>query len=58
MKVAIILSQADPEMVFNALRLANFALKAGDAVDVFLKKHLRYEPQRALEPSLSDQSPR
>lgn len=36
MKLAIILSQADHETVFNALRLANFALKEGDEVGVFL----------------------
>jgi uncharacterized protein involved in oxidation of intracellular sulfur len=36
MKLAIILSQAEPETVFNALRLGNFALKEGDTVTVFL----------------------
>lgn len=36
MKLGIILSQTEPETVFNALRLANYALKQGDAVKVFL----------------------
>lgn len=36
MKLGIVVSQADPETVFNVLRLANFALKAGDSVEVFL----------------------
>jgi uncharacterized protein involved in oxidation of intracellular sulfur len=36
MKLGIILSQTDPETVFNGLRLANFSLKQGDAVKVFL----------------------
>lgn len=36
MKLGLILSQTEPETVFNALRLANYALKQGDAVKVFL----------------------
>ncbi len=36
MKLGIILSQTEPETVFNALRLANYSLKQGDAVKVFL----------------------
>lgn len=36
MKLGIILSQTDPETVFNGLRLANFSLKQGDTVSVFL----------------------
>lgn len=36
MKLGIILSQTDPETVFNGLRLANFGLKQGDTVKVFL----------------------
>jgi len=35
-KLGIIISQPDPETVFNALRLANFSLKQGDSVRVFL----------------------
>ncbi len=36
MKLGIILSQAEPEAVFNALRLANYSLKQGDTVKIFL----------------------
>ncbi|WP_404423732.1 DsrE family protein [Nibricoccus sp. IMCC34717] len=36
MKLGIILSQTEPETVFNALRLANFSLKQGDSVRIFL----------------------
>jgi len=36
MKVGIILSQTDPETVFNALRLANYSLNQGDTVKIFL----------------------
>lgn len=36
MNLGIILSQTEPETVFNALRLANYSLKAGDSVKIFL----------------------
>jgi uncharacterized protein involved in oxidation of intracellular sulfur len=36
MKLSLILSQTDPETVFNALRLANYSLKQGDDVKIFL----------------------
>ncbi len=36
MKLGIILSHTEPETVFNALRLANYSLKQGDSVKVFL----------------------
>jgi len=36
MKLGILLSQTEPETVFNALRLANYSLKQGDAVRIFL----------------------
>jgi uncharacterized protein involved in oxidation of intracellular sulfur len=36
MKVGIIITQNKPEQVFTALRFANFALKEGDKVSVFL----------------------
>ena len=36
MKLGIILSRTEPETVFNALRLANYSLKQGDAVRIFL----------------------
>jgi len=36
MKLALVITQTNPEVVFNAFRLANFSLKEGDAVSVFL----------------------
>jgi uncharacterized protein involved in oxidation of intracellular sulfur len=36
MKLGIIISQTNPETNWNALRLANFALKQGDEVKIFL----------------------
>ncbi len=36
MKLGIILSQTEPETVFNALRLASYSLKQGDLVRIFL----------------------
>ena len=36
MKLGLILSQTEPETVFNALRLANYSLEQGDSVKVFL----------------------
>jgi len=36
MKLGVIVTQTDPETVFNALRLALFSLEQGDEVRVFL----------------------
>lgn len=36
MKLGIIISTSEPETVWNAYRLVNFALKEGDKVKVFL----------------------
>ncbi len=36
MKLGIIISTNEPETVWNAYRLANFSLKEGDVVKVFL----------------------
>ena len=36
MKLGILLSQTEPETVFNALRLANYSLQQGDTVKIFL----------------------
>ena len=36
MKLGVIIHSTDPEVVYNALRLANFSLKEGDQVKVFL----------------------
>lgn len=36
MKLGIIISQTDPETVFNALRFAQYSLGQGDSVRIFL----------------------
>jgi len=36
MKLGIVISTSEPEAVFNALRLGNYALGQGDSVQVFL----------------------
>ena len=36
MKIGIIVYSNDPETVWNAFRYGNFALKAGDAIKIFL----------------------
>lgn len=36
MKLGVIISQTEPETVFNALRLANYSLKQSDTVKIFL----------------------
>jgi len=36
MRLGIIITQTDPETVFNALRLALFSLEQGDEVRIFL----------------------
>ncbi|MBI5388351.1 MAG: DsrE family protein [Verrucomicrobia bacterium] len=36
MKLGILISQTEPETVFNALRLADYSLQQGDTVKVFL----------------------
>jgi len=36
MKLGMIISQTDPETVFNALRLALYSLEQGDEVSIFL----------------------
>jgi len=36
MKLGMIITQTEPETVFNALRLANYAAGQGDAVAIFL----------------------
>lgn len=36
MKIAVIITQNNPEQVFTALRFANFALNEGDKISIFL----------------------
>lgn len=44
MNLAIVISRMDSENIFNAMRLANVAVKKGDEVSVFmLGEAVRYE---------------
>ncbi|MCU0858219.1 MAG: DsrE family protein [Pontiellaceae bacterium] len=36
MKLGVVITQTDPETVFNVLRLALYSLKEGDSVKIFL----------------------
>ncbi len=36
MKIHLVLSHTEPETVFNAIRLAQYSLKQGDTVEIFL----------------------
>jgi sulfur relay (sulfurtransferase) complex TusBCD TusD component (DsrE family) len=62
MKLGIVITRTEPEAVFNVLRLANFSLKQGDTVRIFLsgqrveideiedpKFDVRGEARRALD---------
>ncbi len=40
MKLAMVISQTNPEVVFNAFRLANFSRKEGDEVKLSTMKDL------------------
>ena len=39
MKLGMVITQTDPETVFNALRLAHYSLEQGDEVRIFLSGH-------------------
>jgi len=62
MRLGIIITQTDPEAVFNALRLALYSLEQGDQVRIFLsgrgveieqiedeKFNVRIQAQKALD---------
>lgn len=36
MMLTLVITSTDPEVVFNAFRLANFSLKEGDTIKIFL----------------------
>ncbi|MBI5414683.1 DsrE family protein [Candidatus Peregrinibacteria bacterium] len=57
MKLAIILSASEPESNWNAFRLANFALKQGDEVKVFLVgQGVEYETASSEKFNIKEQS--
>jgi len=50
MRLGVILRSGEPEDAWNAFRLANFALKQGDGVNVFLiGKGVEYEEKSTLD---------
>ena len=56
MKLGIIISQTNPETNWNALRLANFALKQSDEVRIFLiGEGIEYETSSSEKFNIQEQ---
>ena len=56
MKLGIIISQTCPETNWNALRVANFAIKEGDEVKIFLVgEGVEYEQSGSEKFNIQDQ---
>ncbi|HAZ28216.1 MAG TPA: sulfur reduction protein DsrE [Candidatus Magasanikbacteria bacterium] len=56
MKLGIIISQTNPEINWNALRLANFALKQSDEVTIFLiGEGVEYEKSNSEKFNIQEQ---
>ena len=57
MKIGIIISQTNPETVWNALRFANFALKQDDEVKIFLiGEGVEYEASTSEKFNIQEQA--
>jgi|SRR3989344_3018285 len=57
MKIGIVISQNDPETVWNALRLANLAVNKGDIVSMFLTgKGVEYEQLSSPKFNIKEQA--
>jgi len=57
MKIGIIISQNDPETVWNVFRLANLALNKGDTVSIFLTgKGVEYEQLSSPKFNIKEQA--
>ena len=57
MKLGIIISQINPEIVWNALRLANFSIKQGDDVKIFLVgEGVEYETSSSEKYNIQEQT--
>lgn len=57
MKIGIIISQTNPETVWNALRFANFALKQEDEVKIFLiGEGVEYESSSSEKFNIKEQA--
>lgn len=56
MKLGIIISQKNPETVWNAFRLANFSIKQGDKVKIFLVgEGVEYEASSSKKFNIQEQ---
>ncbi|MDP2691288.1 MAG: DsrE family protein [bacterium] len=56
MKIGIIISQSNPEAVWNAFRLANFAIKQEDDVKIFLfGEGVEYEAESSEKFNIREQ---
>jgi len=57
MKLGIIISQTNPETVWNAFRLANFSIKQGDIVKIFLVgEGVEYEASSSEKYNIQEQT--
>lgn len=57
MKIGIVISQTNPETVWNVFRLANFALKQNDEVKIFLfGKGVEYEASTSEKFNIQEQA--
>jgi len=57
MKIGIIISQTNPETVWNVFRLANFSLKQGDEVKIFLiGEGVEYEKSGSEKFNIAEQA--
>lgn len=56
MKLGFIISQTNSETVWNALRLANFSIKQGDTVQIFLiGEGVEYESSNSEKYNIKEQ---
>ena len=57
MKIGIIISQTNPETVWNAFRLANFSIKQGDEIKIFLMgEGVEYESSSSEKFDIQEQT--
>ena len=57
MKLGIIISQTNPETVWNVFRLANFSIKQGDKVKIFLiGEGVEYETSSSEKFNIQEQT--
>ena len=57
MKLGIIISKTNPEIIWNAFRLANFSIKQGDTVKIFLVgEGVEYEAGNSEKYNIQEQT--